>query len=197
MKPLPETFFERAPVECAPELIGKVFRWGKTAGIIVETEAYAEQDDPACHTFDRPSARDFVNRNRAGTSYVYINYGMYWLMNVLCKCPRTGNNGFVLLRALEPTLGIGIMKKRRQKERETDLCSGPGKLSMALGIGREDHEIILAGPVTRGFFEDASARRMSCVLADRRVGISRARELPWRFLEEGNPHVSVPFGKAR
>ncbi|MDF1815747.1 MAG: DNA-3-methyladenine glycosylase [Verrucomicrobiales bacterium] len=183
------SFFERDPQICARELIGCLFQWGDSAGLIVETEAYAEHGDEACHTFFRPSARDFVSRNPAGTAYVYLNYGMYWLTNVLCINPQTGNNGFVLLRALEPVQGISIMQKRRNKTKLTDLCSGPGKLSMALGIGKTDHGTDIADCFHPG--------KELPVAADRRIGISRAQELEWRFLEAGNPHLSVPFGKAK
>ena len=188
-------FFQRDPQQCAEELIGCVFRWGTCSGRIVETEAYAEHGDEACHTFFRPSAREFVAEQPAGTAYVYLNYGMYWLTNILCINPETGNNGFVLLRALEPVSGITTMKKRRNKTRLTDLCSGPGKLSMALGIGRDDHGKNLVKTKSRGFYHDESVE--TDILSDRRIGISRAKELQWRFLAKDNCHVSVGFGKGK
>ena len=204
LNPLDRSFFERDPVVCARELIGVEFRWGNCAGIVVETEAYAEKDDEACHTFFRPSAREFVEKHPAGTAYVYLNYGMYWLTNVLVKNPKTGDRGFVLLRALEPSHGIGQMRERRNRDRERDLCSGPGKLSMALGINGDHHGQSLTEATSadqtraeRGFFPRKAARGKIAVKADRRIGISRSQELAWRFLAEGNPHVSVPFGKAR
>ena len=107
----------------------------------METEAYAEQGDEACHTFFRPSARAFVNSHEAGAAYVYLNYGMYWLTNVLIK--EGDNKGFVLIRALEPLDGIAEMETRRARKKPTELCSGPGKLSMALGITGEDHGLSL------------------------------------------------------
>ena len=85
-------------MQCARALIGKEFRWGRTAGRIVETEAYAEFGDEACHTFFRPSARSFVEENSPGAAYVYLNYGMYWLTNVLVSDPAGRERGFVLLR---------------------------------------------------------------------------------------------------
>ena len=191
---LGDSFFERDPWICAEELVGCLFRWEKCSGRIVETEAYAEHGDEACHTFFRPSARDFVEQNPAGSAYVYLNYGMYWLTNVLCKNPTNGNRGFVLLRALEPVDGIEAMRQRRGKEKLTDLCSGPGKLSMALGIAKSGHGTSLTQS-KRGFFASADDRGGE-ILADRRIGISRSQELPWRFLERDNRHVSVPFGKA-
>ena len=189
-------FFERDPQDCAVDLIGCIFQWDGCAGRIVETEAYAEHGDEACHTFFRPSAREFVARQSAGSAYVYLNYGMYWLTNILCKNPVNGNNGFVLLRALEPISGIEKMKKRRKMEVLTQLCSGPGKLSMALSIGREDHGKSLVKSKARGFLDRDPERRIT-VLADRRIGISKAKELEWRFLEEGSQHLSIGFGKAK
>lgn len=204
---LGRSFFERDPVDCARELVGMEFRWGNCSGIVVETEAYAEVGDEACHTFFRPSARDFVASHPAGTAYVYLNYGMYWLTNVLVKNPDTGDRGFVLLRALEPRRGQGLMRRRRRKERDRDLCSGPGKLSMALGIHGDHHGTSLVeaekpGPARRGFFTpDGTGSGTSVsgwkVEADRRIGINRSQELAWRFLVPGNPHVSVALGKAR
>lgn len=169
--------------------MGCLFIWGKCSGRIVETEAYAEHGDEACHTFTRPSTREFVTINSAGTSYVYLNYGMYWLMNVLCKCPDTGKNGFVLLRALEPVNGIATMQKRRNREKLIDLCSGPGKLSIALNISGDHHSKPLTRNPTRGFQQ---APPIDQVLADRRIGISKATERRWRFLEQNNPHLSAP-----
>ena len=107
MKRLTAPYFERHPVECARDLIGCVFEWRGCAGRIVETEAYTAEGDPACHTFFRPGARRFVQSHEAGTAYVYLNYGVHWLFNVLVKGPDMA--GFVLFRALEPTSGIGEM----------------------------------------------------------------------------------------
>jgi len=181
-------FFRRDPVVCARELIGTEFHWDGCVGIVVETEAYAEQGDAACHTFFRPSARKFVAESEPGTAYVYLNYGMYWLTNVLVKGGPVG--GFVLIRALEPVVGIERMRERRRKERLTDLCSGPGKLSAAFGIGAADHGTNLVTPQTppRGFFRGQTSPE---VIADVRIGISTAMELPWRFLAADSPFVSV------
>jgi len=193
---LPEEFFERDVISCARDLLGTVFRWDGCAGMVVETEAYSEHGDEACHTFFRPSAREFVEAHDPGTAYVYLNYGMYWLTNVLVKNPDTGERGFVLLRGLEPITGIATMQRRRNKERARDLCSGPGKLSMALGITGKDHGSRLTGQAKRGFFGAASSSSLE-ILSDRRIGISRSQELLWRFLASDNPHVSVPFGKVK
>ncbi len=108
---LPRAFFRQDPVACARALVGCELVWRGTGGIVVETEAYAATGDEACHTFHRPSARDFVAAHPAGTAYVYLNYGMYWLFNVLVK--GDSGEGFVLLRVLEPSLGIPRMRERR------------------------------------------------------------------------------------
>ena len=185
---LSREFFQRDPETCARELVGMVFTWNGCSGIIVETEAYAEHGDEACHTFFRPSARQFVTSNQAGAAYVYLNYGMYWLTNVLIKDGRS--NGFVLIRALEPVDGIARMKKRRDREKLTDLCSGPGKLSMALAIDGDDHGRSLVRSDKRGFHEPAEPG-VSQVVADVRIGISKSQEVPWRFLAKDSKFVSV------
>ena len=105
------TFFETDPVTCAQSLIGCELVWGKTAGLIVETEAYAEHGDQASHTFLRRGAREFIEINPPGTLYVYLNYGVHWLLNFLVKGGSA--NGFVLIRALEPTDGCDLMAQRR------------------------------------------------------------------------------------
>ena len=191
---LPRSFFESAPDDCARALIGAEFRWDGCAGIIVETEAYSEVNDEACHTFFRPGARRFVDEHPIGSAYVYLNYGMYWLSNVLVIDPATAARGFVLLRALEPLRGLPEMRRRRDRLRERDLCSGPGKLSRALGIdGPKAHGFDLADPtdLDRGFFAGAKNVEDSAVVADARIGISRSTDLDWRFCLAGSPHLSV------
>ncbi len=182
---LDRAFFQRAPEVCARELIGKVLHWKGCSGVIVETEAYAEHGDEACHTFFRPSARKFVADHDAGAAYVYLNYGMYWLTNVLIK--DGASNGFVLIRALEPRDGLEIMRQRRSKERTRDLCSGPGKLSMALGITGTDHGRTLVEDPQIGFAHGSEPE----VIADVRIGISKSIHVPWRFLAKDSEFVSV------
>src|SRR4030081_1065846 len=125
------SFFKRDPITCARELIGTELIWGECSGIVVEVEAYAAIDDEAAHTFTRPSARSFIERNKAGAAYVYFNYGVHWMLNVLVKGEQ---DGFVLFRALEPRRGLEQMKKRRRVDDARQLCSGPGKLTKALDI---------------------------------------------------------------
>ncbi len=184
------SFFERDPLTCARELIGAELLWGECSGVIVETEAYNAIDDEACHTFLRPSTRAFIERNKAGVAYVYFNYGMHWMLNVLVKGDA---NGFVLIRAMQPRKGIERMKKRRRLDDEKRLCSGPGKLTQALGITDHHHEMDLCADSRYCFAFNADARlRLVDVVADKRIGISRSAHLPWRFTLRGSPFVSTP-----
>src|SRR5467141_4176041 len=180
-------FFKRDPLTCARELIGTELMWGECSGIVVEVEAYAAIDDEAAHTFTRPSARGFIGRNKAGAAYVYFNYGMHWMLNVLVKGDE---NGFVLIRALEPRRGIERMKKRRGLDDVKRLCSGPGKLTQALGITDRHHEMDLCADARHSFAFNADGP--VDVLADKRIGISRSAHLPWRFTLRGSPFVSTP-----
>jgi len=184
------SFFKRDPIRCARELIGAELIWGDCSGVIVETEAYNAINDEACHTFMRPSTRAFIERNKAGAAYVYFNYGMHWMLNVLVKGDA---NGFVLIRALEPRTGIERMKKRRKLDDVKHLCSGPGKLTQALGITDRQHEMDLCADSRHCFASNAKARlRRVDVVADKRIGISRSAHLPWRFTLRGSPFVSAP-----
>jgi DNA-3-methyladenine glycosylase len=171
---------------CARDLIGTTLIWQRCAGTIVETEAYLTLGDEACHTFRRPSARAFVERNKPGAAYIYFNYGVHWMLNVLVKeGPR---DGLILIRALEPTAGIALMKKRRGTDELRRLCSGPGKLTQALAITDRHHEMDLCADPRHCF------RRRSGfageVVADRRIGITRSEDYPWRFTLRDSPFVS-------
>ena len=188
-------FFERDVLTVAHDLIGVELEWQGCSGIIVETEAYAVEGDAACHTASRPSAREFVQKQPPGTAYVYLNYGMYWLFNLLVK--GGDRDGLILIRALEPLRGIEAMQQRRNKQKPRELCSGPGKLGRALGITGEHHGTIMAGrgkPVACGLIAASETPR---VVTDIRVGISQAVDFPWRFLAADHPHVSVPHGKVK
>jgi len=186
MERIDPTFFERDPVACARDLIGARLLWKGSAGSIVETEAYAAEGDPACHTFFRPSARAFVERHPPGTAYVYLNYGVHWLFNILVKGPAGA--GFVLLRALEPVEGIKAMLARRSVRRIEELCAGPGKLTRALGIDGTSHGREFLGGGATGLFSGPAREITAC----RRIGISRGCDLPWRFLARGSSHLSRP-----
>ncbi|MBV8224854.1 MAG: DNA-3-methyladenine glycosylase [Verrucomicrobia bacterium] len=182
-------FFETDPLTCAEALIGCELRWGKLAGRIVETEAYAEYGDQASHTFLRRGTRRFIEVHPAGSLYVYLNYGVHWLMNFLVKGGTA--NGFVLIRALEPTQGLDLMAVRRGVHDPSSFCSGPGKLTQALAIDGSFHG--------RDFFQMDQAWLLSSpkgvkVDRDYRIGITKSAELQWRFLCSGSAHLSVRIG---
>ena len=185
-------FFERDPLTCATELIGCELTWDGCSGIIVETEAYSVKDDEACHTFARKGSREFVATHQPGAAYIYLNYGVHWLLNVLVK--GGSEDGFVLLRALEPVHGIARMRRRRMLEDTGALCSGPGKLSEALGVRGSDHGIDLCENAKRGFLPRPKPVE---VVSDIRVGISKAAHLPWRFLLKESPFVSKQAGMVK
>jgi DNA-3-methyladenine glycosylase len=185
---LPCSFFERDPLVCAREVIGTELVWGRCSGIIVEAEAYLTLNDEACHTFTRPSTRAFVQRNRPGAIYIYFNYGVHWMLNLLVK--GSERTGLILIRALEPRRGLALMKQRRGVEEIDRLCSGPGKLTQALDITDRHHEkSICAG--TRHYLLPRASEDVP-VLADPRIGISRSKDFPWRFTLRGSPFVSRP-----
>jgi DNA-3-methyladenine glycosylase len=158
----------------------------------VETEAYLALNDEAAHTFTRPSARAFIARNQAGAAYVYFNYGVHWMLNVLVKGGSA--DGFVLIRALEPIAGISIMRKRRGVRDLEKLCSGPGKLTQALNISGHHHEIDLCSDRRRCFL--ARTEKVE-VVADERIGITRSAHFPWRFTLKDSRFVSRPVKLSR
>lgn len=179
-------FFERDPLLCARELIGTTLAWGRCSGIVVECEAYLTLNDEACHTFTRAGTRAFVARNAPGAIYIYLNYGIHWMLNVLVKGgPQTG---LILIRAIEPRTGIEAMRVRRGTDNLRGLCSGPGKLTQALAITATDHEQNICVSARRCFREREKAVE---VFADRRIGITRSADLPWRFTLRNSSFVSV------
>ena len=191
-------FFRRDPITCARELVGAELIWKKCSGIIVETEAYLAENDEACHTFSRPTARAFIERNKAGAAYIYFSYGAHWMLNVLVK---GASNGFVLIRAVQPLRGIELMKRRRGVDDEDRLCSGPGKLTQAFDITDRHHEMNLCSDPSHCFaFADVDSSRRSRtpvrlgpkadVVADARIGITRSAHHPWRFTLRDSPFVS-------
>ncbi len=194
-KRLGRSFFEAGVLDCARGLIGCELRWGGLRGVVVETEAYAEHGDPACHTASRPGTRAFVRDFPAGSAYVYFNYGMHWMLNVLTKSSAQGN-GLVLIRALRPTGGLDVMRRRRAARLRREppghdrwLCSGPGKLAAALAVTGEDHGRDLChGAGVHGFFRGAGG--VAEIVATPRIGISKAVDFPWRFVAAGDSYVS-------
>jgi len=175
-------------VQVARDLIGCTVTHGATSGVIVETEAYHESE-PACHAYVGLTARTSTLFEGPGRAYVYRSYGIHALLN--CVCEAEGTGAAVLIRALQPLRGVQLMGERRGRTRLEDLCSGPGKLSQALGIELVRNATDLCrGPVrvSAPQHDWGDPRVLSAV----RVGITRGVDLPWRFCVEENPHVSRP-----
>jgi DNA-3-methyladenine glycosylase len=183
-------FYDRPVLEVARDLVGCTVRHGDTAGVIVETEAY-HHSEPACHAYVGLTPRTAMLYGPPGVAYVYRSYGIHALLNAVCE--PAGEGAAVLIRALEPVDGLAEMRARRGVHlRIEDLCSGPGKLTQALGIGLEDNGTsLLDGPIR---FGPPVAQRPAVELAiGPRVGITKAAELPWRFCAVGSRHVSRPW----
>jgi DNA-3-methyladenine glycosylase len=185
---LPRGFYERDSREVAVDLIGRTLTHdspeGRASGVIVETEAY-RPDDPACHAYRGPTMRNRNLFGPPGIAYVYLSYGVHALLNLVCE--EEGVGSAVLVRALRPLEGIELMQWRRG--RTDHLASGPGRLTQALGVPLEyDGASLLEGGPLAVSHEVLEAGE---VVATTRIGISRGAELPWRYLLEGEPSVSV------
>ena len=185
-KLLKRAFFARSVHEVAPELIGATLLVNGVGGIIVEVEAY-HHTDPAAHSFRGPTPRNRVMFGPPGFTYVYRSYGIHWCVNFVCE--QEGSASAVLVRALEPTHGIATMRRRRHLVDERSLCSGPGKLTEALGITNKHNGLALDAPPI------ALHARMTKpeILAGVRIGITKAVELPWRYGLKGSRFLSKPF----
>jgi DNA-3-methyladenine glycosylase len=187
---LPAEFYARPVLEVARDLIGCVVEHRTAAGVIVETEAYHEHE-PACHAFVGLTPRTGVLFGAPGRAYVYRSYGIHALLNAVCEEPGVG--AAVLIRALEPLRGIAGMRERRGVRSREELCSGPGKLTVALGVELLHNDSDLTrGPIAIRPRRDSWLATEPAVLSGPRVGITKAADLPWRFCVAGNPHVSRP-----
>jgi DNA-3-methyladenine glycosylase len=186
--PLPAAFYDRPVLEVAPALVGCVVRHGDTAGVIVETEAY-HHSEPACHAYVGLTARTRPLFGPAGVAYVYRSYGIHALLNAVCEPEGVG--AAVLIRALAPLVGLEVMRARRRVARDAELCSGPGKLTQALGVGLEHNATSLVGGPVR-IEPRPPAWAAPELVTGPRVGITKAADLPWRFCAAGSRHVSRP-----
>jgi DNA-3-methyladenine glycosylase len=180
---LRRSFFARSVHTVAPDLIGVTLLVDGVGGLIVEVEAY-DQEDPASHAYRGRTSRNAVMFGPAGHAYVYRSYGIHWCLNLVCA--DTGVPEAALIRALEPTAGIDEMRRRRGTDDVRALCSGPGKLCQALGISREHNGL----PLDRAPFKLNPRTQIPKILSGPRIGITRATELSWRYLEADSPYVS-------
>jgi DNA-3-methyladenine glycosylase len=169
--------------EVARELIGVVLLVDGAGGVLVEVEAY-EQDDPASHAYRGPTARNAAMFGPPGHAYVYRSYGVHWCLNLVCA--EEGRADAVLVRALEPQRGLDAMRARRGMDDARLLCSGPGRLCQALGIGGEHDGLALDAPP----FELHAAPGPMEVVTGTRIGITRAAKRPWRYGLAGSPFLS-------
>ena len=183
-------FFKRDPRLVAPELLNKILaRDDGRAGRIVEVEAYCGAEDPAAHTFRGPTKRNATMFGPAGHMYVYFTYGMHWCANTVCG--EAGQGWGVLLRAIEPLAGLEAMREARGlPARLKDIGSGPARLTQAMGItGKFDGADLISGD--RGFrVLDDGTPPPAIPVAGPRIGISQAKDHPWRWYVQENPHVS-------
>ena len=200
MTPFSPSFFDRPTVYVARALLGRRVvhdhpSAGRLVGRIVETEAYTE-DDPACHASHLsrdPDTGAVIGEGRGrdlfaapGTAYVYLIYGMHWLLNVVTE--PEGTAGAVLIRAVEPESGLDVMQERRDVARRVDVTNGPGKLTDAFDVADEVHGSALTGPPV--YLADGPEVEDAAVEQSSRIGISKAVERQWRWYVADNPFVS-------
>jgi DNA-3-methyladenine glycosylase len=191
LRPLDEAFFERSVHDVARDLIGCPLLYDGVGGTIVETESY-HRDDPACHAYGGPTPRSSILWGPPGRAYVYFSYGIHSLLNAVAE--PEGEAAAVLIRALEPRWGIEEMRARRGRDRVRELCSGPGKLTEALGVDLEDNGRSLLEEPFELRAAEAGQAPVEVTTAPR-IGITKAADLPWRFCAAGSPYLSRPLPK--
>ena len=191
MPPLPRAFYDRPTEQVARDLLGAVLECetedGIAAGRIVETEAYIGEHDLACHAAAGRTTRTAPLYGPAGIAYVYLIYGMYWCFNAVTRAE--GEPSAVLVRAIEPLVGIDLMRRRRPNaRRDADLTNGPGKLCLALGIGREHNwKPLQRRPLVIRRGEPVAD---DAITVTPRIGITQAADWPLRWFVTASPFVS-------
>jgi DNA-3-methyladenine glycosylase len=183
---LTRRFFDRSVHKVAPDLIGATLLVDGVGGVIVEVEAY-HHTDPAAHSYIGRTERNAVMFGPPGFAYVYRSYGIHWCLNFVCE--EQGSASAVLIRALEPTEGLGRMRRRRGLGEPRDLCSGPGKLCQALGVTIKHNGL----PLDRAPFELLARKREPELAIGVRIGITKAVDHPWRYGLKGSKFLSKPF----
>lgn len=185
---LTRDFFARSVHKVAPDLIGATLLFNGTGGVIVEVEAY-HHTDPAAHSYNGMTPRNAVMFGPPGFVYVYRSYGIHWCVNFVCE--KDGSASAVLIRALQPTHSVAAMRRRRGLHDERALCSGPGKLTEALGITGKHNGLPLDGPL----FTVHARTKKPAIVAGVRIGITKAAELPWRYGLKGSEFLSKRFAE--
>jgi DNA-3-methyladenine glycosylase len=183
---LSKAFFRRSVHEVAPDLIGATLLFNGVGGRLVEVEAY-HHTDPAAHSYRGPTARNAVMFGPPGYAYVYRSYGIHWCLNFVCE-PK-GSASAVLIRALEPTDGLPLMRRRRGLIDVRLLGAGPGRVCEALGITAAHNGLALDEPPFTLFARTGEVE----VIAGPRIGITKAAEKPWRYGLKGSTFLSKPF----
>ena len=186
MRRIADIDFNDSSLNVARALIGTVLLVEGVGGVIVETEAY-DRDDPASHSHGGPRPRNASMFGPAGHAYVYRSYGIHWCLNFVCREP--GHGAGVLIRALEPTAGLADMRRRRGLDDQRLMCAGPGRVGQALGITRAYDGL----PLDRAPFELRPPVKKPKILTGRRIGISKAQDMPWRFGLSGSRFFSRRF----
>jgi DNA-3-methyladenine glycosylase len=188
-KRLRRAFFNRSVLEVAPDLIGATMLFDGVGGRIVEVEAY-HHTEPAAHSFRGQTPRNAVMFGPPGYAYVYRSYGIHWCLNFVCE-PR-GSASAVLIRAIEPTVGLKVMRRRRGLTDERLLCAGPGRVCEALGITAAQSGMALDAPPFALFARAGTVE----VVAGLRIGITKAADLPWRYGLKDSRFLSKPFPRS-
>jgi DNA-3-methyladenine glycosylase len=183
---LTRAFFRRSVHQVAPDLIGVVLLVGGVGGRIVEVEAY-HHTDPAAHSYRGQTARNAVMFGPPGFVYVYRSYGIHWCVNFVCE--PAGSASAVLVRAIEPTVGLPVMRRRRAISDDRLLCSGPGRLCEALGITSAHNGKALDAPPFELFARVGAVE----VVTGPRIGLTKAVDKPWRYGLKGSRYLSKPF----
>jgi DNA-3-methyladenine glycosylase len=183
---LRRSFFDRSVHKVAPDLIGATLLVDGVGGMIVELEAY-HHTDPAAHSYSGRTERNAVMFGPAGYVYVYRSYGIHWCVNFVCE--GAGSASAVLIRAIEPTEGLAVMRRRRGLKDERALCSGPGKLCEALAITHRHNGLAL----DRAPFELRARSETPEIVTGPRIGITKAVAKPWRYGLKGSKFLSKPF----